>query len=107
MSMYFDLTLYDSARFGCSQISSGRAGDAVRRAIERLRMRFGLRHENRAPVGNPMIAALAARLESIESEIDRLTRLASQEQNVSRQEQYLALARDLNREAREIRKHLR
>ncbi|HTW57011.1 MAG TPA: hypothetical protein VMD99_02650 [Terriglobales bacterium] len=56
--------------------------------------------------GDAVVAALLARLASLEKEIARLTCLASKEQDAIRQEGYWSLARDLQREAREIRKKL-
>ena len=49
------------------------------------------------------IAAMQARLGVIESEIVRLTNLASRTEDQDQQEKYWALAQDLQREAREVR----
>jgi hypothetical protein len=54
-----------------------------------------------------VLAALQARLEVLEKEIDRLSRLASEADDVTRQQQYWDLAQDLQRDARKIRDELR
>jgi capsule polysaccharide export protein KpsE/RkpR len=52
---------------------------------------------------NPVVQALQARLESIDSEILRLAKLASETDDARRQQQYWDLAKDLQKEARSIR----
>jgi hypothetical protein len=52
-------------------------------------------------------AALEARLEALEEEIDRLSRLASSAKEVEAQQQYWNLARDAQIEARNLRKEFR
>lgn len=106
--MYMDLALND----GCAspRYSSRRAASAARRAMQRLRARVGIRERIPRPEtadGAPIVAAFEERLKSIEKEIDRLTCLASEEQDIAGQEEYLALARDLQRDAREIRNQIR
>jgi hypothetical protein len=54
-----------------------------------------------------VLRALHARLDAIESEIVRLTDLASATDDLNRQEEYWAMAQDLQRAAREIRAQLR
>ena len=54
-----------------------------------------------------LIEALQSRLRVLEDEILRLTRLASQETETTRQNDLLRLAQDLNREARELRSQIR
>lgn len=56
--------------------------------------------------GDAIAAALEARLEVIEREIDRLTRLAASEKDAARQQQYWELARDTQAEARKLRDEL-
>ena len=51
--------------------------------------------------------ALQSRLRVLEDETLRLTRLASQETETTRQNDLLRLAQDLNREARELRSQIR
>jgi len=51
--------------------------------------------------------ALQSRLRVLEDETLRLTRLASQETETTRQNDLLRLAQDLNREARELRSQTR
>ena len=53
--------------------------------------------------GDPIAAALQARLETIEHEIDRLTRLAAAEEDADRTQKYWELARDVQSEARKLR----
>ncbi len=48
-------------------------------------------------------AALRARLEALEEEIDRLMRLASSAKNAETQQRYWNLARDVQSEARKLR----
>jgi hypothetical protein len=52
---------------------------------------------------DPVVVALQARLEAIEQEIDRLTRLAAAEDDYVRRQQYWDLARDVQAEARKLR----
>jgi hypothetical protein len=47
--------------------------------------------------------ALASRLRVIEEEILRLTKLATEASDTAQQDNYLGLAQDLQREARELR----
>jgi hypothetical protein len=103
--MHLDAALTE--QYAPTQNSSSRAGDAVRQALDRLRTRLGIRRANRGSANDPIIAAMLARLETIGHEIDRVTRLALQEQDVARQEALLALARDLQREVRGIREQIR
>ena len=103
--MYLDVNL--DQRNVASRNSSSLTADVLRKAMERLRARVGIRRAEPRSVGEPITAAIEARLESIENEIDRVTRLASQELDLTRQEAFLALARDLQRNAREIRKQIR
>jgi len=53
------------------------------------------------------VALPPERLESLEAEISRLVKLASEEKDFRQQEQYWALAKDLQKEARDIRSTLR
>lgn len=101
--MDFDAAL--KMRPGLTSHTSSGTADAVRRIIERVWCR--VRHVDPESTAKPVIAALAARVESLAQEIDRLTRLAAQEQDVSRQEALLALAQDLQREAHGIREQIR
>jgi hypothetical protein len=54
-----------------------------------------------------LIEALQARLEALEEEILRLTRLASEANDQTQQENYWRLAQDLQLEARELRLEMR
>jgi hypothetical protein len=101
--MYLDVALGE--RCTTAWTSSSRAGDLVRRVLERLRPRDG--RANLASFDTPILAALRARLEAIEREVDRITRFALSEDDVARQDACLALARDLQRDAREIREQIR
>ncbi len=53
------------------------------------------------------LEALQDRLKVLEDEILRLTKLASQSPSVTDQDNYLRLAQDLQREARELRSEVR
>ncbi|MGA3372097.1 MAG: hypothetical protein ABSC48_10085 [Terracidiphilus sp.] len=55
---------------------------------------------------NPIEAAIQSRLEGIEQEIDRLTRLAAGEKETAQQRQNWELARDMQTEARKLREEL-
>jgi len=101
--MYLDVAL--TGQYVPSRNSSSRAGDVLRRAIERLRPQT--EGANPESADTPIVAELRARLETIEQEADRVTRLALKEDEVAKQEAYLALARDMQREAREIREQMR
>ncbi len=110
--MYLDVALnvFLSERYALARNSSSRAGEALRSALAWLRPRVGRASpgSDYTPVADtPILAALRARLESIEREKDRVTHLALQEDDVTKQEAYLALARDLQREARAIREQIR
>jgi len=56
---------------------------------------------------DPTTQALESRLESMEAEIVRLVKLASESQDSCQQEQYWVFAKDLQTEAREIRSTLK
>lgn len=103
--MYLDEVL--SERSAWPRDFSSRAGEALRQAIERLRAQLGRAAANPESVDEPIIAALQARLESIDKEIQRLTCLASGQHDIAKQEACLALARDLQRDARAIREQIR
>jgi hypothetical protein len=104
--MFVDMAL--NGRDVASRNSLTSAGDALRRAIARLRRaRVGRAATNPESVDDPIIAALQSRLESLDQEIDRLTCLASEERDLAKQEACLGLARDLQREARAIREQIR
>jgi cell division septum initiation protein DivIVA len=55
----------------------------------------------------PIVRALEDRLRELEKEIDRLTRQAASASDQKQQDQYWELARELQREARSIRKEIR
>jgi hypothetical protein len=80
---------------------------AQRSIVQRLVDRFLHRNVDRkdaAESADPVVAAMQARLAALGKEIDRLIRLAAKEPDSARQEEYWSVARELQREAREIRK---
>jgi hypothetical protein len=103
--MFSDATLNE--QYPAASNLSSRAGDAVRWVLQRLRAQHGSQRRGSQSVDEPMTSALQARLESIEREIDRVTRLALKEDDASKQEALLSLARDLQRDARAIRDQIR
>jgi hypothetical protein len=74
--------------------------------MQRLRRQVRSQREESQSVDEPMLAALQARLEALEREIDRVTSLALKRDDLSKQEALLSLARDLQRDARAIREQI-